>query len=305
MNSSTLAPITIHLDRLAHYYAGLFASQQVTPQKGKQVYLNTLAVCAVNSYLRWLSVPTRLEQGDTWNSIMRSLLDTADLVIPQLGKLECRAILPEENTVTLPPEVMSDRLGYVVVQVSECLTRVNLLGFLPPQNLEQIPQPIPLHRLQSLDRLIDKLHEEPCVRLGQWFAGFFSPDWVPLYAFRGATMELAPRSTEESPRQLSRAKVFTGKQNEQDVSLLVVLRILQISETEVEIRLQVYPHGLTICLPMGLEVKIFDEQGLESMHGIAGSNNDGLELTFRCAQQESFALLITADNLLFREQFIV
>jgi hypothetical protein len=56
---------------------------------------------------------------------------------------------------------------------------------------------------------------------------------------------------------------------------------------------------------MGLEVKIFDEQGLESMHGIAGSNNDGLELTFRCAQQESFALLITADNLLFREQFIV
>jgi hypothetical protein len=305
MNSPTLSPITIHLDRLAHYYAGLFASQQATPQKGKQVYLNTLAVCAVNNYLKWLSVPTRLEQGDTWNAVLRSLFDTADLVIPQLGKLECRAILPEADTVTLPPEVISDRLGYVVVQVTECLTRVNLLGFLPPQNHEQLPQPIPLNRLQSLDRLIDKLHEQPCVRLGQWFAGFFSPDWSALYAFRGATIESAPRNTSESPQVLSRAKVFTGQQNEQEVSLLVVLRILQISEQEVEIRVQLYPHGLNTFLPPGLEAKILDEQGLECMQGIAGINNKGLELTFRCAAQEYFSLLINVDTLTFREQFIV
>ena len=42
-----------------------FANEQPTQQKALQVYLNTLAVCSVNNYLRIMDIPTDLTAGET------------------------------------------------------------------------------------------------------------------------------------------------------------------------------------------------------------------------------------------------
>ena len=49
-------PLTVAIAKDSHRYAEIFAAEQATPQKGKRVYLNTLAVCAVATYLKWLSI---------------------------------------------------------------------------------------------------------------------------------------------------------------------------------------------------------------------------------------------------------
>lgn len=120
---------TVPLRHEAHRLAKQFATEQVTPQKGKQVYLNTLAVYAVHSWLKLLQIETDLGQGDSWHLGKRAFLDVADLVLPGIGRLECRPILPGETIFSLPLEVTDDRIGYVAVRISESLDEARLLGF--------------------------------------------------------------------------------------------------------------------------------------------------------------------------------
>ena len=129
MNSTKTAGLTVPLGSLAHALARPFAAEQITPQKGKKTYLNTLAIYAVHTYLKWLQIETEISQGDSWHPLKRALFDVADLVIPGVGKLECRPVLPGETAFSLPPEVTEDRIGYVAVQFNERLNEVQLLGF--------------------------------------------------------------------------------------------------------------------------------------------------------------------------------
>ncbi|NJL51498.1 MAG: DUF1822 family protein, partial [Hydrococcus sp. SU_1_0] len=57
----------------AHQIANQFRQQQVNTQKGKQVYLNTLAVQVVSDYLNWFAIKTDLEASDSWNPVIQSL----------------------------------------------------------------------------------------------------------------------------------------------------------------------------------------------------------------------------------------
>ena len=52
--------LTVPLGSAAHHWAEQFAAEQATPQKGKQVYLNTLAVLSVQNYLKWQQIETAL-----------------------------------------------------------------------------------------------------------------------------------------------------------------------------------------------------------------------------------------------------
>ncbi len=51
--------------------------------KSKKVYLNTIAVYAVHSYLPWLNIKTTLT-GDNWHKSLRAIFDATDLEIVQL-----------------------------------------------------------------------------------------------------------------------------------------------------------------------------------------------------------------------------
>lgn len=149
--------LTIQLTGQAHTDARKFASQQATRTKGKQVYLNTLAVYAVQDFLKDLKIPTDLTAGESWNSVIRRFNNVADLVIPDLGKLECLPVLPGETTINLPPEVSEDRIAYVAVQFQEELTEVQLLGFYPTIDPQVSVDTIDIANLEPIETLIDYL----------------------------------------------------------------------------------------------------------------------------------------------------
>ncbi|MBW4575777.1 MAG: DUF1822 family protein [Aphanothece sp. CMT-3BRIN-NPC111] len=157
MNSTQTQSVTVPLRKEAHYWARAFAAEQATPHKGKRVYLNTLAVYAVHTYLKWLQIDTDLDDGDSWHPGVRPLFDVADLVIPSVGKLECRPVLPGETSFTLPAEVLEDRIGYLAVQFKETLNEVDLLGFVPTFDPSDPPDEVETDELLPIEDLIDHL----------------------------------------------------------------------------------------------------------------------------------------------------
>ncbi|MCA1994112.1 MAG: DUF1822 family protein [Coleofasciculus sp. S288] len=159
MNNAQTPLLTISLGGEAHRFARQFAAQQATPQKGKRVYFNTLAVYAVHSYLKCLQIETSLRQSDCWHPGKRAVLDVADLALPDIGKLECRPIPTGETACPLPPEVTENRIGYVGVQFGESLSEVQLLGFSPAVDADNPPEQLQITDLQPLDALIDHIHQ--------------------------------------------------------------------------------------------------------------------------------------------------
>jgi len=147
--------ITVSLGHEAHNLAKDFASQQANPSVGKKVYLNTLAVWAVHTYLKWMQVETDLSQSNSGNIALSTLGNARDLVIPDLGKIECYPLLPDENQISVTFDLFDESLALVAVQFSQDLTQVNLLGFLPVLDLEPNQEEISTEDLQPLDDLFD------------------------------------------------------------------------------------------------------------------------------------------------------
>ena len=132
-----------------------FALQHPNPEKAVRVRLNTLAVWVVSDYLQLMDIPTELSAGDSWNPVMRLSDDVADLVVSGLGRLECRCVLPGEESCAIPPEVWLNRIGYVVVRIEESLREATLLGFIPPFPAESPVERVGVAQLQSLDEFLD------------------------------------------------------------------------------------------------------------------------------------------------------
>ena len=97
MNNTEEYYYTIDLTAEHHQVAKKFAIQQDTTEKAKLVYLNTLAVFAVETFLEEILFPANLEAGDSWNAAIMCFHDVADLLIPELGKIECCPILLGET----------------------------------------------------------------------------------------------------------------------------------------------------------------------------------------------------------------
>lgn len=148
---------TVPLDSSIHCQAQEFFKQQDSPQKAKQVYLNTLAVSAVNSYLGYRGIETDLEQSDSYKPSMQ-YLDTADLFITGIGALECRPVWSGEDIVQIPSDSCFSNsgyvIGYVAVQLDGALQEARLLGF--AKTVEQTGM-LPINQLEPLEGLLKNL----------------------------------------------------------------------------------------------------------------------------------------------------
>lgn len=151
--------LTIPLTANAHQIARQFATEQNNNQTAKQVYLNTLAVLAVKSFLAELSYPADLEESQSWNGAVRSFKNAADLFISNLSHIECCPILPEQKSYFIPAAISQElRIAYVFVQFKEELNEVELLGFVGAQNPITGGEEISLQELEPIDSLIDYLY---------------------------------------------------------------------------------------------------------------------------------------------------
>ncbi|MCA1994384.1 MAG: DUF1822 family protein [Coleofasciculus sp. S288] len=253
--------VPMPITQAAHRTAREFTRQQPTPQKAEQVYRNTLAVYAVHNYLQILGISTNLTAGDSWNPLVRFALDVADLEVTNRGRLECRPVRQNETVCHIPPEVQTDRIGYIVVQIDDEQQEATLLGFVDSVSESDLS----LRELRSLIELPTYLqHVRPKVILSQWLEGIFHEAWQALeevFAPRQAHLAWAGLRNLRSS-QIKRAKTFDlGLLLNQKTVALVITIQPEMAETptlaeNMNVLIQVLPMGEEEQLPPGLKLKV-------------------------------------------------
>lgn len=305
---------TVPLPLKAHQLAQQFHQQQPNLKKAKQVYLNTLAVYAVEFYLRCLGIETNLQASESWNPALQTLANTADLQVKDLGKLECRPVLPEEQICQVPPEVWFDRIGYVAVRLDRALTQATLLGFVPTVNKEEFP----LGQLKPLEELPEYLSQlqQPVkegVRLSPWLHNIFEAGWEAVeslfapppgelaFRFRSAAQIQIP-PPENPALGVKRGKRLCLERLGEEVVLCVELN--PISSSKINISVEVYSTKTQSYLPQDLQLMILDEKGEAVMQAIARSTQN-IQIKFSGEPGERFSVKATLGGVSVTEAFLV
>ncbi|NJL57926.1 DUF1822 family protein [bacterium] len=220
-----LIPFPVPLSLEAHQQAQQACQKHFDLLKIKQVYLNTLAVCAVNFYVQCLGFETNLQDTYSSDPVARSLMDVADLQIKDYGTVECRPTSSNTSYCYVPRETWSDRIGYIAVHLNEALDEAALLGFTEQVNTEMLPT----SALQSIDDFPIFLHQtrkpSEVVQLSQWLEQIFETSWQAVESvLESDTSELAFRSS--TTQAIVRGKQLTLAQADEPVVLAIGLKPL-------------------------------------------------------------------------------
>lgn len=299
-------PLTIK----AHQLAQKFKSQQLNSKKAKQVYLNTLAVYAVNSYLECLGIATDLENSDSWNTVMQTLTNTADLIVKGRGRLECRPVLPKAEFCEFPLE-WQDRSGYVAVQFNQELTEATLLGFVSEVATEKLP----LSQLKSLEELLKHLkglQKPETVKLDQWLDQIFNSGWEtverlfnlsePQLAFNFRNQSSVQQQNDDSDYDIRRGKIFDLERNGEQMALVIGIKSTILSELDISVA--VYPTNNQVYLPSDLELMVLDKAGEAVMQAKARST-ESIQLEFSGEAGESFGVKVALGEFSITEEFVI
>jgi hypothetical protein len=290
---------TVPLALEAHLRAEEFRRYHSNPNKAKQVYLNTLAVYAVNVYLQCQGFETDLEKSASWEPTMQMLMDTADLVVKNCGELECRPVLPNAEIVNIPAEVWEERIGYVAVQLNESLREATLLGF-----VEKVARPeLPLDQLRSLQALPGYLNKfKPLVNLSQWFEDIFDASWQAVDAVLGSKPIDLAYSFRYAP-EVKRCKLIELGTPDQSVAMTVV--VAGESESEMGITVEVQPPIGQTYLPSNLQMMVLDEDGEVVIDARARSDNESIQLEFDGELGDRFSVKVALDDVSVTENFVI
>lgn len=310
---SNMSPFTVPLTAANHQIAEEFYRQHSNPHKARQVYLNTLSVLAVNFYLTCLGIQTNFEQSQSWNPALQVLLDSADLWVYDLGRLECRAILPDAKVCVIPPQVWSDRIAYVVIQLNSDLTEAALLGFVSSVETEALL----IETLQPIehfpDYLNDYLNSVSAPRgeavaitvLNHWLKNQISAGWQtletllnwqeqPTFSFRAP---VAFDSLSQATSGIKRGRFLTLGTPQTQV--LFLAEITPRTASEYQIKIELYPAGVEAYLPRSLHLSVLDESEKAVLQA-ENSNSEGLEFQFTGEPGERFSVRISLqeDNII-------
>jgi hypothetical protein len=309
----------IHIPLAAKIKAEEFRRYQSQPEKAKQVYLNTLAVWIVNLYLNTKGWMTDLANSHSQNPILQTLMDAADLEIPNYGKLECRFVLPNATYLEIPLEVQTSRIACVAVGLNESLSQAKLLGFTTIFNGEILA----LDALNSIEKLTSflrkqqhTLNRQP-VSLSQWWMGIFALDWQPLEILfpQGLTWETRnARSLNQklsinlSP-EISRVKVleFDRVDGDLDIALIVELLTPINYDADRDILVKICPIDKSQFLPVGLDSFVVDDTQNTIMQARCRDREqtEVIEFHFSGSPGESFSIQISWHNCLKVENFVI
>ena len=308
----------------AHRLAQQFCQQHKDPHKAKQIYLNILAVSAVEFYLRCMGIETDRSASQSHDPIVQLMLDVADLVLPGKGTLECRPVLPGESVLTLPPEAWSDsstewlrqRIATIAVQFAPSLQEATLLGFASAGCRE-----IALDKLRSLDTLMEHLAQiqssaDGRVHLSQWLENLFETGWQSLTALTGlAQPRLATAFRNKLDENATRrAKLIDlGVQlGVESVALLVAVTPLEPKATEpeaepqLEIWVQLHPVGKAHVLPPEISLSQLSTAG-ETLQAAQSRHQDNyIQLKrFRGTPGECFDIKVAFGDTCTTEAFVI
>jgi hypothetical protein len=296
--------------------------QQATQAKSEQVFLNTLSVSFVNYYLCCMGFETDLNQSDSWNIIQQTLMDVADLSLKNLGLLECRPVLSDAQFVYVPPEVQSNRIGYVAVQISKSFREAKLLGFIKYVETDLLP----INKLQPLDNLLEYLEELSQVKLAevandllnlnqnlvplkQWLSNILEAGWQKmetLFDNQIANPNWSLRGANDS--FVSRGKLIDLGKTGTIQSVILVVGFIQEKEQEIDIIVEVHPTWGENYLPANLQLMVLDfeeVQGESIMEAQTRSTNKNIQLQFSGEVGERFSIKLVLGNISVIENFLI
>ena len=267
MKIPAISSFPITLDRTAYDWADKFAAGQTSIAKGRQVYLNTLAVWAVRQYLSYVGqLDLQLSHGDSWQVELQSIMNVADLVIPHFGKIECVPVLPNITEILLAPEVIDERVGYVMVQFSEDLSRVEILGFIPQQESNLIS----INQLKSLDNLLDLIYSNRINNLSEFLAGILGIDWEPIgnliataaptasavgeFVMRNTLTSVSSNSGYDSIQGFTASKMINLRAKLANISLLLLIGLNHESDGQIKVKIRLHSGDGGSGLPANIEL---------------------------------------------------
>ena len=286
---------SVPLSGEAHAIAQEYRQGIDNPQKARQVYLNGLAVYAVDYYLQCMGFTTDWEGSDSHNTLAVKLMDVADLEIQNIGRIECHPVLPEAEFLEIPAEVWQDRIGYVAVQFNASLQEANILGFTKQAALE-----VPLNQLQSLSDFLIYLSEmeevvslqseesSKLVKIGHWLDGFVDAGWQRIEELLyPQQLGLAFKSAVSMTRG---QKIDLGMQLEK-ISVALVVKIYAVDDGEVDILTQLYPMG-GMVLPEGVKLFVNDGSGEMILAATSRKDDNWIQLEFSAQLGEKFQIIV-------------
>ncbi len=312
----------------AHRKAEDLRRHQANSDKANRVYFNTLAVYAVNAYLQGMGLETDLESSDSQDVVMASLSDTADLIVKNSGKLECRPVLPGTQVVDIPEEVWQERLGYVVVQFDADYRVATLLGFLPTVSTKVVP----INALQSLDQFLEYLEgvrlnpiKTPAIApsistqnsdrttLSQWLKGEFEKGWETmqdLFSDDFNNSAIALRNVLKGSAQISTKDFTAGKLLNLSLQLetrplLLLIGIMPKEEGKVRVFVRLCPAEADERLPAHIGLAFIKQSGEEMNLVQKPYEQDFIQLLpFSLRSGTSFAIRVSYQGTSITEPFI-
>jgi hypothetical protein len=294
---------TVPLSFEAHSLAEKFHRQQFSPQKAKQVYLNTLAVYAVDFYLRCLGIETEIEKSDSRNPFCLKFMNVADLWVKSIGRLECCSVFPESTVLQIADEVRTDRIGYVAVKFERSLKEATIVGFTPTAVAE-----LPLSQLSTLAEFLEYLNQlqQPTkilVNLSQWLNKQFEASWQEIESLFSPN-ELTPASFMRGTF-VERGKVIRLETQITQQIIVLVIKLAPLSAKEINIIAEVHPKNGEVYLPENLQVRILDEQQTAIMAAMADKANQNFQFDFNAETGERFSVQIILGEASVIEDFVI
>ncbi|MEH2079185.1 MAG: DUF1822 family protein [Nostoc sp.] len=302
---------TIPLSSKAHEKANQRRQRISNTEDGKKIYLNTLAVYAVNYYLDCMGFETNWSNADNSNSWMLSLIDLADLEIKNIGKIECRPVLPDAEYLEIPTEIRTDRTAYVAVQFNHALRSAKILGFTTQQLAK-----IHLSQLQPIDDLLDYLTVKEAtakVNIREWMKGVFTEGWLNLEEIfnpRELSFRFARNFNVTKCKKIDIGLHLNGK----SVVLIVKLnpKNKEIVDEKyqnqggIDIIVQVQPDPeKSVSLPPGLKLVVSDENGQEVDSVISRQHDNWVDIKLSAELNEEFCVEIILDESKVTQDFVV
>ncbi|MEM8807953.1 MAG: DUF1822 family protein [Cyanobacteria bacterium P01_G01_bin.38] len=322
MPSSTrpAAKITISLTDQAHQLADRFCQSQSDLQKAEQLYFNTLAVWGLHRYLEDHGWET--EFGDSWDPVLQTCLNVADLNIRDLGRLECRPVTPIDENALVPAETWEDRIGYAVAQLTEDLEALTLLGFVEQVTVEALP----LTHLRAPHELLPYLEQLKAVkavqpgwasqvaRLSGWFQDQIDATWqtldeltqvrVPAFQYRSSPeSSQSDLSINDLPLRISRGKILNLQPAANPVALIVEAAPVP-AKSEMMIAVKVCPVGEIAYLPETLELIIRDQAGQAVITALA-CGTGMITAEFSGTPDERFSAEVSIGERQIAEHFVI
>ncbi len=309
-----------------------FADRQVNYQKAKQVYFNTLAVLSANQYLQRTGIQTDLSNSNGYSIAMQTLLDSAELNLPEYGLIDCRPITESDQFLNIPSRTDESPILHLAVFICQDFSTAQFLGFTPQVSKERIA----LDELQSISDLTTFLesHKSSVVslqpnqnsdkpELSGWLTASSKRGWSELTSqiIQQFNLNLLPNSqpspafrnsatltnTDQSNKFLeggSKIKLWELQQQDIHHRIAIIINVLQTKEDEIDISIQLFPTD-NFYLPEGIIIKILDNDDTNIIQMQTTANNDKIEFLLSGQPGEVFSIQGIYEDQVQTENFVI